>query len=326
MADSRSFKLVITSLVLMLTLWESTVLGRPNTKHDSSIRSNDVLSLPQNTKRSWDLTYAAEGEDEAIMPLVEEAEMDLSSEPAIEKMWLNIGKGFQETRETTRNSDIELECEAVGSPPPKVFWLKNGLPLESQITIVTADANMKNNVIFDKFGNNGMANVKSKLPIKCAQPEDEGTYTCFAINRGKQVSASTVVTVNDDDLKVPRGSCEYRLSLFSFKKSKKGSSALIVNSETFHMENMGRHISIPCKAVGKPRPQVTWFYQQGKKIISGKKFQVSSSGSLIIRTLAWDDMGVYTCVAENAFGKDTITTFVYPLAEEDESEGENEES
>ncbi|CAL8071401.1 unnamed protein product [Orchesella dallaii] len=282
--------------------------------------------------------------------------MDLSSEPVIEKTWLDIGKGFPESRETTRNSDIELECEAVGSPPPKVFWLKNGLPLESQISIVTNDDSMKNNVIFDKFGYNGMANVKSKLPIKCAQPEDEGSYTCIAINRGKQVSATTVLSVIgtnpsvniyieslmthmflracftnyllmkiDEDSKVPRGSCEYRLSMFSLKKSKKGSSALIVNSETFHMENMGQHISLPCRAVGKPRPQVTWFYQQGKKIISGKKFQVSSSGSLIIRNLAWDDMGVYTCVAENTFGRDTITTFVYPLAEE-EDESAAEES
>jgi len=45
MADTKNFKLVITALVMMLTLWESTVLGRPNAKHGSSIQSNDVVSF-----------------------------------------------------------------------------------------------------------------------------------------------------------------------------------------------------------------------------------------------------------------------------------------
>lgn len=62
--------------------------------------------------------------------------------------------------------------------------------------------------------------------------------------------------------------------MFSFKKTKKGSTAKIIASETFHMETMGRHISLPCRSVGKPRPQITWLDQDGKKIISGKKYRV----------------------------------------------------
>lgn len=69
------------------------------------------------------------------------------------------------------------------------------------MTIVTNDESVKNrieignNVVYDKFGHSGMANVKSKLPIKCAQPEDQGRYTCVAVNRGKQVSATTHLSV-----------------------------------------------------------------------------------------------------------------------------------
>lgn len=40
------------------------------------------------------------------------------------------------------------------------------------------------------------------------------------------------------------------------------------------METMGRHIALPCRNVGKPRPQVTWLDQDKKKIVSGKKYQV----------------------------------------------------
>lgn len=70
------------------------------------------------------------------------------------------------------------------------------------MTIVTSnDESVKNrievgnNVIYDKFGSTGMANVKARLPIKCAQPGDEGQYKCVAINRGKEVSATTYLSV-----------------------------------------------------------------------------------------------------------------------------------
>lgn len=69
------------------------------------------------------------------------------------------------------------------------------------MTIVTNEDSIKNrleignNVLYEKFGHTGMANVKSRLPIKCAQPEDQAHYTCVAVNRGKQVSATTLLTV-----------------------------------------------------------------------------------------------------------------------------------
>lgn len=44
-----------------------------------------------------------------------------------------------------------------------------------------------------------MANVKSKLPLKCLRPEDQGEYTCVAENDERQVVATTVVTVDGKD-------------------------------------------------------------------------------------------------------------------------------
>jgi hypothetical protein len=37
------------------------------------------------------------------------------------------------------------------------------------------------------------------------------------------------------------------------------------------------------------------------------------SGDLVISEIRWADMGKYTCVAENKLGRDTATTFLYPL-------------
>lgn len=53
------------------------------------------------------------------------------SEQNGESLWLDIGKNFVESKQISRNTDGELECEAVGSPPPKVYWMKDGVPIES---------------------------------------------------------------------------------------------------------------------------------------------------------------------------------------------------
>lgn len=43
-----------------------------------------------------------------------------------------------------------------------------------------------------------MANVKAKLPLRCLRPEDQGEYTCFAENDGRQLVASTILTVDGE--------------------------------------------------------------------------------------------------------------------------------
>lgn len=43
-----------------------------------------------------------------------------------------------------------------------------------------------------------MANVKAKLPLKCLRPIDQGEYTCVAENDGRQLMATTVVTIDGE--------------------------------------------------------------------------------------------------------------------------------
>lgn len=43
--------------------------------------------------------------------------------------------------------------------------------------------------------------------------------------------------------------------------------------------------------------------------------QIARNGDLIIRDVTWlENMGAYTCVADNGFGTDTATTFLYPVS------------
>jgi len=47
--------------------------------------------------------------------------------------------------------------------------------------------------------------------------------------------------------------------------------------------------------------------------VTGRRHQILPTGDLKIRQLRWkDDMGAYTCRAENRFGSDTSLTFLYP--------------
>jgi len=47
------------------------------------------------------------------------------------RMWLEL-EGIPPSRVPVKlYGDLTLECQAVGSPPPMIYWLKNGKPLEN---------------------------------------------------------------------------------------------------------------------------------------------------------------------------------------------------
>lgn len=66
---------------------------------------------------------------------------------------------------------------------------------------------------------------------------------------------------------------------------------------------------MPCLAVGKPAPDITWK-------IKGTTFESSNAqnrmqqlpeGSLLIKSVTRNDAGEYSCSVENSFGKDSVT-------------------
>ena len=44
------------------------------------------------------------------------------------------------------------------------------------------------------------------------------------------------------------------------------------------------------------------------------KYRLLSNGDLLIRDLAFSDMGMFKCIVRNDFGEDMKETFVYPHA------------
>ncbi|XP_068104559.1 hemicentin-2 [Hyperolius riggenbachi] len=72
-----------------------------------------------------------------------------------------------ETIQLTIGNSIVLSCEAEGSPPPKITWLKDGLSLEHS-------------------GEWGVVIRGNRLQISRVQPSHAGRYTCIAQNQLSQ--------------------------------------------------------------------------------------------------------------------------------------------
>jgi hypothetical protein len=226
------------------------------------------------------------------------------------------------------HGEVILECVAVGSPPPTIFWLKNDRPIaEANPTFDSEEmlngvSPMRNPMFLQSAATSSksmgfsMSKVKSKLPIRCIRPEDEGKYSCVADNDGRELASSTEVVIEEDDRSLDwKPECEFRLPAQEFigKKARRGTPAYIHMSEAIHMEVIGNDIVLPCRSGGKPKPRVHWTNTEGQRVALGKKFQMNTMGDLVIKNLSWNEMGEYTCSVENPYGAESSATFLYPL-------------
>lgn len=77
------------------------------------------------------------------------------------------------------------------------------------------------------------------------------------------------------------------------------------------LEFLGSSARLMCRAEGKPRPLIKWLAPD-ELAIDSSRHKIEENGDLLITNINWDDMGGYTCIAENNYGQDKIVTFLYP--------------
>uniref|UniRef100_A0A8C1LEB7 Hemicentin 2 n=1 Tax=Cyprinus carpio TaxID=7962 RepID=A0A8C1LEB7_CYPCA len=114
--------------------------------------------------------------------------------------------------------ELTLECRVIGTPTPKVSWLKNGKTLEN--------------------GNTEHIDISpdgSTLTLLNIRPEDSGTYTCLAVSSAGQESKIYTLFVlvppsMSGETSVPR---EVHTTQHSV-------------------------VTLECKATGIPQPQISW--------------------------------------------------------------------
>lgn len=68
-------------------------------------------------------------------------------------------------------------------------------------------------------------------------------------------------------------------------------------------------IQLKCPVSGIPKPKITWS-RNGKEILTGGRYNIDGSGTLIVVQLNKEDAGLFSCHAHNRFGKDSRTTKV----------------
>lgn len=152
---------------------------------------------------------------------------------------------------------------------------------------------------------NSFVILHSRLIIDRASTTDR-EYTCVG-RAGSKTDHSTATIFG-----VTSGKKHNLTELSAFDGPKKPRIVLFYSAI---FELMGSSVVLPCSIAGRPYPEVSWL-DQYEELINGNgegRVRVLPTGDLLITDLEWSDMGAYTCIARNPAGKDSISTFVYPL-------------
>ncbi|GAU92049.1 hypothetical protein RvY_04194 [Ramazzottius varieornatus] len=220
--------------------------------------------------------------------------------------------------ETFLHESVTLTCQAGGSPPPTIHWLKNGQSI-SQDSFTNTPAERReeeDDATAQVMGNSiGLSSTRSRLFLDCLTPQDSAVYTCVAETPYSRISTDTKLTVSDVPTKAGRADCKE-------KRSKGyGKPARITMWTDTRMELEGSDVKLFCRASGSPTPKVAW-----EKVIEGEsgeeeiqivqndaKHKMLPNGDLLVRKVTFEqDMGRFVCVAQNDMGLDKAKMFLYP--------------
>ncbi|GFT79998.1 zwei Ig domain protein zig-4 [Nephila pilipes] len=222
---------------------------------------------------------------------------------------LNIRNAPPEFLDVNAGESKFLECEAGGTPPPAIHWLKDGQKV-SQNLYENMHASAKDSEVVESTL--GLGFTRSRLFLDCATPSDAGRYTCVAENdyirafKTSQVFVADTLEVDNDAL--------------CLAKKTFGSPARVHMWTHTRLEIMGSDVQLFCRPRGDPRPHVMWKGPDDKPLNDPKKYELLPNGDMIVKHIMWTDMGGYTCQAKNSEGTDEALVFLYPTMPDGDSD------
>uniref|UniRef100_A0A146L9M8 Neural/ectodermal development factor IMP-L2 n=1 Tax=Lygus hesperus TaxID=30085 RepID=A0A146L9M8_LYGHE len=210
--------------------------------------------------------------------------------PDLKKDWVKAHHELGGTTTVVAGSRLELQCDAVGGPMPQVEWFKRRLA-------VTRGLEEDN-----KIRGFGLGKVVTRYIVDCVTPEHEGEYSCQAVSGGKRFAteSSLVVVEGAESELLNSGDCPTQVA------------PRFIMFSPMTLQDIGNNVRVPCRAHGLPRPRIFW--TKDGKLVENPRFKFHEEGDMEIESIQWEDMGTYTCVAENPLGKESTSTFIYPMS------------
>lgn len=171
-------------------------------------------------------------------------------------------------------AELLFECQATGFPNPTIFW-----SIEGNRTLLFSDTRLGN------METTTTADGGTILSVSNIDRTDNGkVIVCSAVNSVGSISTRAVINVNLQDDRPP---------------------PLIIEGPSNQTLPIKSVTTLPCRAVGEPKPVISW-YRDGIPVIASEKINISDAGYLTISNLDKNlDSGLYTCVASSKTGKST---------------------
>ncbi|XP_016332219.1 neural cell adhesion molecule L1-like protein isoform X3 [Sinocyclocheilus anshuiensis] len=120
------------------------------------------------------------------------------------------------------------------------------------------------------------------ISIHNAKPENSAVYQCEATNRhGTILANANIMIMNIQPLILTENNLQY-------------------------MAVEGKGVVMHCKVFSSPTSSITWSKTDSANSVEGERFSVHKNGSLEIHNVMKEDMGEYSCFAQNTEGKVAI--------------------
>ncbi|XP_077016894.1 immunoglobulin superfamily member 10 [Tamandua tetradactyla] len=182
-----------------------------------------------------------------------------------------IRQGYKSYKRIKAGDTVVLDCEVIGEPKPKIFWL---LPSKDMISFSD-----------DRY----VFHANGSLSINKVKLLDSGEYVCVAQNP------------SGDDTK------KYKLEVVSKPPLING----LYTNKTVFKATAVRHSKkhFDCRAEGIPTPQIMWLMPDNIFLTApyyGSRITVHKNGTLEIRNVRFSDTASFICVARNEGGESVL--------------------
>nr|XP_055068638.1 neural cell adhesion molecule L1-like protein isoform X2 [Misgurnus anguillicaudatus] len=122
------------------------------------------------------------------------------------------------------------------------------------------------------------------IVIHNANPDNSAVYQCEATNKhGTILANANIMIMNIQPILLTENNLQY-------------------------MTVEGKGVVMHCKVFSSPTSSITWSKADSANAVEGERFSVHKNGSLEIHNAVKDDMGEYSCFAQNTEGKVAISS------------------